>query len=243
MNAIFTRIGHRHDDERLDRVSRDQTLHGFVHAPFNAGKGSRGVEHILAVVEIEHRITMPGKSPVAAGQINQHITPVAQDARLKLRMGFDVPGKRVFFFHRRACIGEENPPCKPSLGLRRKNHLEPRIPRPVAVSTSQVSAREYRCSTTSTPIRVSTHSFPSRSALSDERGFSNPNFALFSSAEICVICGLFYEKNRHSLRPGKHLPTGICRAREPENRRARHHGRVGSDRQSRPGRSRAATTS
>ena len=37
--------------------SGDQALGGFIRAPFDSGKGGRGVEDILAIVQIEHRVT------------------------------------------------------------------------------------------------------------------------------------------------------------------------------------------
>ncbi len=59
VNALTAGIGHRHDDERLDQLLFNQALGRFICAPLNSGIGGRGIENILAIVQIEHRITPP----------------------------------------------------------------------------------------------------------------------------------------------------------------------------------------
>ena len=111
VDAIFTGICDRHDDDRLDQLLANQALRGFIHAPFDSGKGGRRIKNILAIVQIEDRVPPPpqSQSPVAGRQVDQNVAPVAQNAGLELRMRLNNAGQRVFIFHRTAdLIGEKN---------------------------------------------------------------------------------------------------------------------------------------
>jgi hypothetical protein len=94
MNAIFARVRDRHDDERLHQFAADEALRGFVHPPFHARKGSRGVENILAVMQIKHRVMPLRRSPVARREIDQDVAPVAQDFRSEICVALDITGER-----------------------------------------------------------------------------------------------------------------------------------------------------
>ena len=52
MDSFFADVCHRHDDERLDQFSMDQSLRGFIDSPLDSGKRSGGVENVLTVVQI-----------------------------------------------------------------------------------------------------------------------------------------------------------------------------------------------
>ena len=69
VNAFLARVRDRHDDEWFDQFLADQALRRFVHTPFHARKCSRGVEYVLAVVQVKHRITpMPVLAQRVAGR-------------------------------------------------------------------------------------------------------------------------------------------------------------------------------
>ena len=109
MNALIAGIGHRHDDERLDQLLFNQALGRFICTPLNSRKGGRGVKNILAIVQIEHRVTPPPSASIAGRKVNQNVAPVAQNAGLELRMRLNNAGQCVFIFHRTAdLIGEKN---------------------------------------------------------------------------------------------------------------------------------------
>ena len=96
MNPFFVDVCDCDDNERLDKISANQTFGSFVHAPFHARKRSCCIENVLAIVQIQYRITPARKTPVAARQINQNVAPVAENLRPKRAVPFDVAGKRVF---------------------------------------------------------------------------------------------------------------------------------------------------
>ena len=96
VDSVFAGVGHRHDDERLDQTLTREPLRGFVGAPFDSAKGSRGVENILAIVQIKHRVTPLRRAPVAGRQIDEHVALIAQHARGKAPVFLDVPGQGVF---------------------------------------------------------------------------------------------------------------------------------------------------
>ncbi len=49
-SSIKNDVRHRHNDERLDQFSMDQSLSGFIDSPLDSGKRSGGIENILPVV-------------------------------------------------------------------------------------------------------------------------------------------------------------------------------------------------
>ena len=57
MDPVFSRVRHGHEDGWFDQTLLRQALGRFVGIPFHTGEGSGGVEHVLAVLEIEHRKT------------------------------------------------------------------------------------------------------------------------------------------------------------------------------------------
>ena len=107
MNALFARVRHRHDDERLDQILSNQPLRRFIHAPFHSGKSGRGIENILAIVQIKHRVTSPRPAPVTGRQINQNVAPIPQNLRTKRAMCLNVPGQRMFR-HRTSAYRQKN---------------------------------------------------------------------------------------------------------------------------------------
>ena len=96
MDSLFADVCHRNDDERLDELSLDQSLRGLIDSPLDAGKRSGGVENILSVVQIQHRITSRRETPITRRQIDENVAPVSQDPGLKSPMAFDIAGQRVF---------------------------------------------------------------------------------------------------------------------------------------------------
>ena len=109
MNALNAGIGHCHDDEWLDQLLFNQALGRFICAPLNSGIRGRGVEDILAIVQIEHRVTPPPSASISGRQVNQNVAWVAQNAGFELRMRLNNAGQCVFNFHRTAdLIGEKN---------------------------------------------------------------------------------------------------------------------------------------
>src|SRR5205823_2682102 len=95
MNALLARVRDRDDDQRLHQFLADQALRRFVHAPFHPGKRRRRIEHVLAVMQIEHRI-LPGRKPAITGrQINEYIPAVLQNFGRERAMLLDVSGQRV----------------------------------------------------------------------------------------------------------------------------------------------------
>src|SRR5579884_4207983 len=55
-NTILAGVGHCNNDERLDQPLANETFRCFIHAPFHAGKRSRRIENILAIVQVQHGI-------------------------------------------------------------------------------------------------------------------------------------------------------------------------------------------
>src|SRR6266446_8195796 len=58
------------------------------------------------------------------------------------------------------------------------------------------------------------------------------DFSTSPSASLEMTSLSWHEKNRNPIWPGTQFPAGVCRARKPEDWRARHRGRVRQDRQS-----------
>jgi hypothetical protein len=52
MDSFLANVCHRHDDERLDQFSMDQSLRGFIDFPLDSGKRSGGIENVLPVMQI-----------------------------------------------------------------------------------------------------------------------------------------------------------------------------------------------
>ena len=96
MDSFFADVCHRHDDQRLDQFAMNQALGSFVHAPLHARKRSCCIEDILAIVQIEHRITSARKTSIAARQINQNVAPIPENFREKRAVPFDVSSQRMF---------------------------------------------------------------------------------------------------------------------------------------------------
>ena len=82
----------------LDQFRRDQTLRGFIRAPLDARERGRRVENILAVVQIQNRVTPLRGAPVSLGQINQNIAAIPENFRGKSRVALDISGQSVAHF-------------------------------------------------------------------------------------------------------------------------------------------------
>src|SRR5205085_11841456 len=54
--ATLASVVNAGDDQRLDLAAFDQLIGSLVGAPLGAAKSSLGVEQILAVLQVEHRI-------------------------------------------------------------------------------------------------------------------------------------------------------------------------------------------
>src|SRR5262249_24302105 len=96
VNAVVARVRNRHNHQRLDQILANQTLRRFVYTPFDAGERSRSVENVLAVLQIQNRMTLPRKTRVTARQPDQNITPIAKNLRGKFAVSPDVSGESVF---------------------------------------------------------------------------------------------------------------------------------------------------
>ena len=92
MDAFVAGIGHGHDDDGFHQLLADQLLSRLVHTPFDSRKGGGSIEDILAVLQIEHRITLAGQASIAAGQIDQNVPAIGQDLRSKPRILIDFSG-------------------------------------------------------------------------------------------------------------------------------------------------------
>jgi hypothetical protein len=68
----------RHDDRGRDLPVVDQALGRFVHAPFGARERGAGVEEVLAVVQVQHRVPSPLIVLVARRQVHEDITTVVE---------------------------------------------------------------------------------------------------------------------------------------------------------------------
>src|SRR5450755_3329522 len=68
----------------------DKALRGFVGAPVDAAKSSRGIEKILAVLQIENGIAPAARPPITGRKMHQHSAAVAEDLRFEIGMALDV---------------------------------------------------------------------------------------------------------------------------------------------------------
>src|SRR5207249_10188092 len=68
----------------------------FNNAPFDPGKRSGGVEHVLSVLQIQDGVTFSRKTRVAAWQINENVATITEDFRWKSAVPPDCSGECVF---------------------------------------------------------------------------------------------------------------------------------------------------
>ena len=72
------------DDDRIDLAGLDQVLRRFIHAPFDAGKGGRGIEEILPVLQVQNGITLRRIRFIIRRQVDDDRAEIAQQFGLKL---------------------------------------------------------------------------------------------------------------------------------------------------------------
>src|ERR1700694_1205547 len=95
MDALFARVRDRHDNRWLDQMIPNQSLRGFIDTPFDTGKRSCRVENILAVLQIQNRVTLPREATVPTRQIDQHVAAISENLRSKTGMFLNISGERV----------------------------------------------------------------------------------------------------------------------------------------------------
>ena len=87
----------------------DQSLRGFIHAPFHTAESGRSVENVLAVLQIKHRVTTPREPPVAGRQIDQNVAAIPAEFAIGKPDAVECFRSECGFRPwKRACIGEKN---------------------------------------------------------------------------------------------------------------------------------------
>ena len=82
-----------HDDQRRDAAVVHQSLGRLVDAPFDARKRGARVEDVLAVVQVQHRVTAPVIVLVARRQVHEDVAAVAERVRVEGLEQPDVAGE------------------------------------------------------------------------------------------------------------------------------------------------------
>src|SRR5215208_1174534 len=90
----------------------DQTLRCFIDSPLDTGKRSGSVEHVLAVVQVQNRVTSQRKTPITRRQVDEHIASISQYLGVERAMSFDIASKRVFG-HENEMLRADQLQCNP----------------------------------------------------------------------------------------------------------------------------------